>query len=147
MCVCRWVGYDFRMKSRASALRLSGRWLGPSILALCAAGCGHPVQRQLEGVWHGDSVENFDDRDLARATGWAKSLRFAFTGSKLTVSIAAEEDRSGKYRIRSVHNSDVVLAVSRPDGKEDMTQLKLDDEREIRWMIGESRAVVLRREL
>ena len=135
------------MTSSASALRLKGRWLAPSLLALCTVGCGHPVQRQLEGVWHGDAVENFDDRDLARATGWAKSLRFTFAGSKMTVSIAAEEDRSGKYRIRSVHNSDVVLLVSRGDGKEDVTSLKLDDEREIRWMLGESRAVVLRREL
>jgi hypothetical protein len=135
------------MTSRASALRLTGRWLAPSVLALCAAACGHPVQRQLEGVWHGDAVENFDDRDLARATGWAKSLRFTFAGEKLTVSIAAEEDRTGKYRVRSVHNSDVVLAVSRADGKEDVTQLKLDDDHAIRWMIGESRAVVLRREL
>jgi hypothetical protein len=135
------------MTSRASALRLKGRWLAPSVLALLAAACGHPVQRQLEGVWHGDAVENFDDRDLARATGWAKSLRFTFQGTKMTVSIAAEEDRTGKYRIRSVHNSDVTLAVSRADGSEDVTSLKLDDEREIRWMLGESRAVVLRREL
>jgi hypothetical protein len=135
------------MKFRASALRSNKRWLAPLLLALGAVGCGHPVQRQLEGTWHGDSVENFDDRDLARATGWAKSLRFTFTGSKVTVSIAAEEERSGKYRVRSVHNSDVVLAVSRADGQEDVTRLKLDDEREIRWMLGEARAVVLRREL
>ncbi|HWA75791.1 MAG TPA: hypothetical protein VG937_25820 [Polyangiaceae bacterium] len=135
------------MTSRASAFRLTGRWLAPSVLALCAAACGHPVQRQLEGTWHGDSVENFDDRDLAPATGWAKSLRFTFSGEKLTVSIAAEEERTGKYRIRSVHNSDVVLSVSRADGSEDVTRLKLDDEREIRWMLGESRAVLLRREL
>lgn len=136
------------MTSRASALRLKGRWLAPSLLAFCCTvACGHPVQRQLEGTWHGDSVENFDDRDLARATGWAKSLRFTFDGTKVTVSIAAEEERSGKYRVRSVHNSDVVLAVSRADGQEDVTRLKLDDEREIRWMLGESRAVVLRREL
>jgi hypothetical protein len=118
-----------------------------SALASLAAGCGHPVQRQLEGTWHGDSVENFDERDLARATGWAKSLRFSFTGAQMTVSIAAEEERSGKYRVRSVRNSDVVLAVTRPGGGEDVTQLMLDDDHEIRWMLGQSRAVVLRREL
>ena len=117
------------------------------VLALLAAGCGHPVQRQLEGTWHGDSVENFDDRDLARATGWAKSLRFTFNGAQMSVSIAAEEERSGKYRVRSVRNSDVVLAVTRPGGGEDITQLKLDDDHAIRWMLGQSRAVVLRREL
>ncbi len=135
------------MTSRASAFLLKGRWLAPSASLLLSLGCGHPVQRQLEGTWHGDSVENFDDRDLARATGWAKSLRFTFSGSKMTVSIAAEDERSGKYRIRSVHNSDVVLAVKKPDGAEDVASLKLDDDHEIRWMLGESRAVVLRREL
>lgn len=124
-----------------------GAVLGVAVGALAVAGCGHPVQRQLEGTWHGDSVENFEDRDIARATGWARSLRFTFDGSKMTVSIAAEEERSGKYRVRSVHNSDVVLAVARPDGTEDLARLKLDDDHSIRWMVGGSRAIVLRREL
>ncbi len=133
------------MFTRAAALLIRGRWV--LTIALFAAACGHPVQRQLEGTWHGDSVENFDDRDLARATGWAKSLRFTFDGTKMSVSVAAEEERSGKYRVKSVHNSDVVLAVTRNDGKEDLTRLKLDDDNAIRWVIGESRAIVLRREL
>jgi hypothetical protein len=127
---------------------------GPSLgffpwlcLAFVTAACGHPVQRQLEGTWHGDSVENFDDRDLARATGWAKSLRFTFSGSRINVSIAAEEDRAGTFSVRSVRDSDVLLVVKRPDGKEDVTHLKLDNEHSIRWMLGESRSVVLRREL
>jgi hypothetical protein len=120
---------------------------GALLVAVLASGCGHPIQRQLEGSWHGDAVENFDDRDLARATGWAKSLRFTFSGTKMSVSVAAEEERSGKYRVQSVRNSDVVLAVKRTDGNEDVTRLKLDDDQAIRWLIGDSRAVVLRREL
>ena len=119
-------------------------WWG---VAFVTVACGHPVQRQLEGTWHGDSVENFDDRDLARATGWAKSLRFTFSGSRINVSIAAEEDRAGTFSVRSVRASDVLLVVKRPDGKEDVTHLKLDNEHSIRWMLGESRSVVLRREL
>lgn len=120
----------------------------PTTLALVlVAGCGHPVQRQLEGTWHGDAVENFDERDIARATGWAKSLRFTFSGTRMTVSVAAEDDRAGSFRVRSVRDSDVVLAVKRPDGKEDITHLKLDNEHSMRWMLGESRSVVMRREL
>jgi hypothetical protein len=119
----------------------------PLLLLLLGSGCGHPVQRQLEGTWHGDSVENFNERDLPRATGWAKSLRFTFSGTRITVSVAAEDDRAGSFRVRSVRDSDVVLAVTRPDGKEDLTHLKLDSEHAIRWMLGESRSVVLRREL
>jgi len=121
--------------------------IGPALASLLALGCGHPVQRQLEGTWHGDSVENFNERDLPRATGWAKSLRFTFSGSRITVSVAAEDDRAGTFRVRSVRDSDVVLAVTRPDGKEDLTHLKLDSDQAIRWMLGESRSVVLRREL
>ena len=135
------------MKSRALSLGSRGRWLLPPLLALLSMGCGHPVQRQLEGTWHGDAVENFEDRELARATGWAKSLRFTFSGTKMIVSIAAEDERTGTYRVRAVHNSDVVLAVKKPDGSEDVARLKLDDDHAIRWMLGESRSVVLRREL
>jgi hypothetical protein len=118
-----------------------------ALLLFLGSGCGHPVQRQLEGTWHGDAVENFDERDIARATGWAKSLRFTFSGGRMTVSVAAEDDRAGTFRVRSVRDSDVVLAVKRADGKEDITHLKLDSEHSIRWMLGESRSVVLRREL
>jgi len=136
------------MASRSSStFSLFSRAVRFAPLLLLAAGCGHPVQRQLEGTWHGEAVENFDDRDLARATGWAKSLRFSFSGSSMTVAIAAEDERKGKYRVKSAHNSDVVLAITRPDGVEDVTRLKLDDDHAIRWMVGESRAVVLRREL
>lgn len=116
-----------------------------AMLALTA--CGHPVQKKLEGTWRGDAVENFDDRDIPSATGWAKSLRFSFDGARMSVAIAAEEERSGNYRVRSVRHADVVLAVAGPDGKEELTRLKLDDEHSMRWMIGDKRAIVLRREL
>lgn len=132
------MSYHFAMWSR---ILNAGLWV-------CVfSSCGHPVQRQLEGIWHGDSVENFESQDIARATGWAKGLRFSFDGPKLTVAIAAEQERTGEYRVRSVHNRDVVLAVLRPDGTEDVARLKLDDDGSVRWMLGESRAIVLRREL
>ena len=123
------------------------RLVGPLVTVLALAGCGHPVQKKLEGTWRGEGVENFDDRDIPRVTGWAKSLRFSFDGSRMSVAIAAEEQRTGNYRVKAVHNADVVLAVAGPDGKEDITRLKLDDEHSMRWMVGSSRAIVLRREL
>jgi hypothetical protein len=110
------------------------------------SGCGHPIQRKLEGRWLGVSVENFDDRDMAAATGWARGLSIEFAGSKITVAVPAEEPRSGKYAVASVRENDVELAVLRPDTKTDKVSLKLDDERSIRWLIGETRAIVLRRE-
>ena len=114
--------------------------------ALLLAGCGNPVQRKLEGRWLGESVENFDTRDVAAATGWARGLSLEFSGTRLTVAVPAEEPRTGKYKVASVHENDVELAVTRLDGAVDTASLKLDDERSLRFMIGDTRAIVLRRE-
>ena len=124
----------------------------PSILclilgsSLLLAGCGNPIQRKLEGRWLGESVENFDAKDMAAATGWARGLSLEFSGTKLTVAIPAEEPRTGKYKVASVHENDVQLAVTRADGMVDNASFKLDDERSLRFMLGDNRAVVLRRE-
>jgi hypothetical protein len=114
--------------------------------ALLLAGCGNPIQRKLEGRWLGESVENFDARDVAAATGWARGLSLEFSGTRVTVAVPAEEPRTGKYKVASVHENDVELAVTRVDGVVDTASLKLDDERSLRFMIGDTRAVVLRRE-
>ena len=113
---------------------------------LACSACGHPVQKKLEGRWLGDSVENFDDGQVASATGWAKGTSWEFAGSTLTVAIPAEEPRSGKYKISRVHDTDVDLAVTRTDGRIDKARLKLDNEHSIRWMLGSGRAIVLRRD-
>jgi hypothetical protein len=123
--------------------------LGVSCMVLLTAllsGCGHPLERKLEGRWLGQAVENFNDRDMAAATGWAKGLLFEFAGTSLTVSIPAEEPRSGRYHVASVHHNDVRLTVDRKDQKPDTVVLKLDDEQSLRWMLGDGRSVVLRKE-
>lgn len=115
------------------------------ILAI-TTGCGHPVQRSLEGRWLGEAVENFQDSQLAAATGWARGLSFEFAGSTVTVAIPAEESRTGKYQVSSVHESDVRLAFTSKDGKTSTALFKLDNDHSIRWMLGQGRAVVLRRD-
>ena len=117
-------------------------------LTFGAVACnGHPVQKKLAGRWHGESVENVDGEVLAAATGWAKGASFEFSGSSLTVAIPAEEPRSGNYEVVRVRKDDVRLAVKRDDGNVDHLELKLDDERNLRWLLGDGRAVVMRREL
>lgn len=128
---------QFRIWARLRALALAG--------ALAAGGCSHPVQEKLEGRWLGDSVENFDDAEIAAATGWAKGTCLEFDGSTITVGIPAEEPRSGRYKIARVHDSDVELAITRSDGQIDTTRLRLDDEHSIRWLLGNGRAIVMRR--
>jgi hypothetical protein len=123
---------------------------GSLLLALFFAAttfaCGHPVKRKLEGRWLGEGVENFDDDKVAAATGWAKGTSMEFSGSTLTVSIPAEEPRSGAYEIVKVHQNDVEISIVRPDGSRDRTHFRLDDEHSMRWMLDEGRAIVLRRE-
>jgi hypothetical protein len=129
--------------------RLGRRLTSLSILALGAlllSGCGNPIQHKLEGRWLGESVENFDSKDVATATGWARGLSLEFSGSHLTVAVPAEEPRIGKYTVASVHENDVELAVARADGSVDKASFKLDDDRSMRFMVGDTRAIVLRRE-
>ena len=133
----------FRCSLRRERLTGLGLMLSSALLL---AGCGNPIQRKLEGRWLGESVENFDARDVAAATGWARGLSLEFSGTRLTVAVPAEEPRTGKYKVASVHENDVELAVTRVDGVVDSASLKLDDERSLRFMIGDTRAVVLRRE-
>jgi hypothetical protein len=110
-------------------------------------GCGgHPVLRKLQGRWLGDSIEHVDDSALAAATGWVKGTSLEFAGATLTVSIPAEEPRSGEFSVVHVRRNDVRLAVARKDGSVDHLSLKLDDERRMRWMLDDSRAIVMRRE-
>jgi hypothetical protein len=128
-------------------MRFRGLTLGLVVAsAVLLGGCGNAVERKLEGRWLGESVENFDSKDMAAATGWARGLSLEFSGARLTVAIPAEEPRVGKYKVASVHENDVQLAVTRPDGAVDTASFKLDDERSLRFMVGDNRAVVLRRE-
>lgn len=111
-----------------------------------AVGCGHPTQRALEGRWYGDTVENFDDDTSAAAAGWAKGTSFEFAGSHLTVAIPAEEPRTGTYQVVSAEERAVRLAVLDPEGESSELLLLLDDEHSLRWMLGDGRSVVMRRQ-
>jgi hypothetical protein len=112
-----------------------------------AAGCNHPLQNKLEGRWLGDGVENFDEDAVAPATGWAKGTSFEFSGPYLTVSIPAEEPRTGRYKVVAARESAIEVRVTGKDGNNDRLRLLLDSDHSMRWVLDRSRAVVLRREL
>lgn len=123
-----------------------GKVVSAIACSLAALGCGHPVQRQLEGRWFGESVENFEQRELPAAVGWARGVSFEFAGESVTVSVPAEEPRTAPYQVASVQRNDVRLSVRRPTGEKESVHFRLDDERNIRWMLDDHHAVVLRRE-
>lgn len=120
--------------------------LGVLPFASLIVACGHPTQRALEGRWLGDSVENFDDEVSAAAAGWAKGTSFEFAGSTLTVAIPAEEPRTGTYRVEGLENRSVRLAVLDSGGETSELVLLLDDEKSLRWMLGDGRSIVMRRQ-
>lgn len=94
----------------------------------------------------GESVENFDDEVAAAASGWARGTSLEFAGSELTVAIPAEEPRTARYKVVSVHQKNVRLGVAKSDGKQEDLRIVLDDERSLRWMLDDNRSVVMRRQ-
>jgi hypothetical protein len=119
-------------------------FLGLFVATTAIPACGHPAERRLQGRWLGEGVENFDGPTLAAVTGWARGTSFEFKEQKLTVTIPAEDARSGTYEIVSFRDSKTVLNVKRPDGQVDRLELKLDDEHSMRWMLPEGRSIVMR---
>ena len=93
----------------------------------------------------GESVENFDDEVVAAASGWARGASLEFAGSELTVAIPAEEPRSAPYKVVGVHQKKVRLAVQDGTKREEL-RLVLDDERSMRWLLDDNRAVLMRRQ-
>lgn len=128
-----------------SRFSLRGVWAPLTALALLAVGCSSPAKRALEGRWLGESVENFDEEHTPSATGWAKGTSFEFSGSSLTVAIPAEEPRTGTYRVSSMEDRELRLAILDSDGEQTEVQLILDDEKSLRWVLGDGRSLVMRR--
>lgn len=134
------------MRLPIQSTRRFGALVGAALLALGVGACGHPVERKLQGRWLGEGVENFDDALTAAATGWARGTSLEFAGSDLTVSIPAEEARSGSYKVVKVNRNDVDIAVTRKDGAIDRARFSLDDEARMRWRLSGGRSVLLRRQ-
>jgi hypothetical protein len=130
------MSYAFRRQALIS--------LGLCVAVTTMTACGHPVERRLQGRWLGEGVENFDGPTLAAVTGWARGTSFEFSAEKVTVTIPAEDPRSGTYEVVSFRDSKTVLNVKRADGQIDKLELKLDDEHSMRWMLPEGRSIVMR---
>lgn len=108
-------------------------------------GCGHPAQRKLQGRWFGERIESLASDDLSAATGWVKGTSFLFKGEQMTVEIPAEAPRSGKFEVLAYRDGKITVSVQRQDGINDRVNLKLDDDRSMRWLLPEGRAIVMRR--
>jgi hypothetical protein len=124
------------------------RYVAPvGIGAWLLVACAHPVARQLDGRWFGETVENFSEDEIAVATGWARGTSFEFSGTTLTVTVPAEEPRTGRFEIASANDQDVVLDVSTaPEGPKKKMELTLVEGGLLRWHLDEMRSIVFRHE-
>jgi hypothetical protein len=116
------------------------------LLAFLASACSHPAARQLEGRWFGDGVENFNPDDIAVATGWVRGMSFEFSAGRLTVSVPAEEPRTGRFEVVASQEHDVVIDVvgnGNPGGPMEFTLLEGGM---LRWKLDSLRSILLRRE-
>ena len=114
--------------------------------ALSLAGCSHPAQRVLQGRWEGRRVENFNESDMAAATGWARGTTFEFQGARLSITLPAKSRRSGVYELTEIEDRTVTLTVVDGNGEQSELRLTVDDESSMRWMLDEGRAMVLERQ-
>jgi hypothetical protein len=116
-----------------------------SLSAIALSGCGHPAERKLQGRWYGERIESVDADDLSAATGWVKGTSFLFKGGEMTVEIPAEGARTGKFEVLAFRDGRVTVGVQRQDGMTDKVDLKLEDERSMRWLLPQGRTILMRR--
>lgn len=115
-------------------------------LALPLFGCAKGPKDRLQGRWVGERVDSFHPSQAGRATGWVANTSFEFKGSRVTVSIPAESPREGTYKVTSAQEDQLRIAFLRPDGPQDEVDFLFEGEDALRWMLGDGRSVVLRRQ-
>ncbi len=112
-------------------------------LALLLSGCAHPAQEALQGNWNGQKVENFAADELAAATGWARGTSLHFQGSRITIRVPDEDSKSGTYRLAAIEDRRVTLDIVDSQAARSELVLIVDDEKHLRWDLGEGRSLVL----
>jgi hypothetical protein len=117
-----------------------------ALVLLSVSGCGHPIERRLEGRWLGADVENISEDRIAQAVGWIRGTSLEFSGSTLTVTIPAEDPRSAPYKVVSAHEGRVKLAVLADEKHSDTLELILDTHDSLRWRLNNGAMAVLKRE-
>jgi hypothetical protein len=125
----------------AWALRISVATAGSA-----GAGCTPGVVSDLQGRWLGQGVDQMPDEQVASATGWARGMSFELVGDNLTVAIPSQAPRTAPFKVESVNDREVRLAVQRDDGKTDYVELTVEDEHTMRWHIGSGMSLVLNKE-
>ena len=113
-------------------------------LPLCTLACSKSPKDRLQGKWLGDSISNIGPEQTADVTAWVKGTSLEFSGERLTVTIPAEQPRSGEFKVAKVDGKKVTLAVNREGGSDAATVVFADDG-SLQWDVGEGRFITMTR--
>ena len=115
-------------------------------LTLCvfSAACSKSPKDRLQGKWLGESISNVDPEQNAEAVAWVKGTALEFSGQRMTVTIPAEQPRSGEFKITQAEGNKLTLSVASQEGT-DTAELALAEDGTLQWDVGEGRAVTLTR--
>jgi endonuclease YncB( thermonuclease family) len=114
-------------------------------LSLCTAACSKSPKDRLQGKWLGDSISNISPEHNAEVASWVKGTSLEFTGERMTVTVPAEQPRSGQFKVAKVEGKKVTVAVTREGGADTTLLVLNDDATSLQWDVGEGRQITMTR--
>jgi hypothetical protein len=114
-------------------------------LSLAAAACSKSPKDRLQGKWLGDSIISSTPEQNAEVAAWVKGTSLEFSGERMTVTIPAEQPRSGEFKVTKVDGKKVTVSVSREGGADTALLVLNDDAASLQWDVGEGRQITLTR--
>lgn len=119
----------------------------PLLLATFAMGCNKSPRDKLQGKWVGEDVQHVHPSQLARAQGWVKETRLELNGNNATVSIPAEEPRSGSFKVAKVEGNDMdVVFIRKAGAGEDRSKMSIAEDGKLHWTMDNGVVLVMHRE-
>jgi hypothetical protein len=109
-------------------------------------GCKDTPKERLEGKWVGERADNFRPEQGERANGWVAGTSFEFQGSRVTVSIPAESARQGTFSVATVSEEELRVTFMRAHGASDEATFLFEPDDRLRWMLGDGRSIVLKKQ-
>lgn len=116
--------------------------LSAAVLSLSALSCSKSPRDRLQGKWLGDSIANVTSEQTADVMAWVKGTSLDFSGDRMTVTIPAEQPRSGEFKVAKAEGNRLTVQVTR-EGGTDTARLVMADETTLRMDVGAGREIVL----
>ena len=112
--------------------------LGCLVLGLLL-GCGHGSKR-LSGHWRGVRAEGVSPEVQTAANAFAGKMSIDVTGDVIVVTTATDK-QSGHYKTTTDEKRKVVIVTDK-DGANDPQTFFLPDDKTLKWMVDEGKAIV-----